>query len=74
MEIHTRPNEQLVTAEQVAEHFGVTVGTVNAWVRHHRIPCVRPSRRVVRFYLSEVESALRQGVQNNDAVKTEPTR
>lgn len=48
-----------VTAEAVAAHFGVTVGTVNKWVRGGRIPFIRPSRRVVRFYIDEVEEALR---------------
>jgi len=64
------PIEPLVTAERVAEHFGVSVGTVNAWVRARRIPCLRPSRRVVRFHLSEVESALQQVIQSDRAEKT----
>jgi excisionase family DNA binding protein len=68
------PNESLVTAERIAEHFGICVGTVNAWVRERRIPCVRPSRRVVRFHLSEVEAALRQSVENDNTVKAVPTR
>lgn len=56
--------ERAVTAEAIAEHFGVTVPTVNRWVREHRIPCIRPTRKTVRFKLSEVECAL-----SDDAVK-----
>ncbi|MEK6674018.1 MAG: helix-turn-helix domain-containing protein [Planctomycetota bacterium] len=67
-------NEPLVSAGQVADHFGVCVGTVNAWVRERRIPCVRPSRRVVRFHLSEVEAALRQDMQSDDTEKAAPSR
>ena len=52
---------KLVDAATVAKRFGVSVATVNSWVRHGRIPYVRPSRRVVRFDLEEVERALRHG-------------
>ncbi|RJP30928.1 MAG: DNA-binding protein [Phycisphaerales bacterium] len=48
----------LVTSEQVAERFGVTVNTVRRWVRERRIPAIRASRRVVRFDLAAVECAL----------------
>ena len=53
------PNESLVTAERVADHFGVSVGTVNAWVRKRLIPFVRVTRKTVRFSIAEVETALR---------------
>ena len=49
-----------VTARDVAEHFGVTVETVNRWVRERRIPHIRISRRVVRFDLVDVEHVLRR--------------
>ena len=48
-------NRKPITAKTLAEYFGVTVETVNRWVREERIPFVRVSRRVVRFHLSEVE-------------------
>ncbi len=47
--------DPLATADDVARRFGVTVSTVNRWVRDGVIPCVRPSRRIVRFNLGEVE-------------------
>ncbi len=57
----------LVTTEQVASFFGVSVRTVNAWVRDGRIPVVRPSRKTVRFRLSDVEDALTQYVREPTA-------
>ncbi len=66
--------DSLVTASRVAEHFGVSVGTVNGWVRQRRIPCVRLSRRVVRFRLLELEEALRQPVQKQDVRKAVETQ
>ena len=49
---------ELVDTKTVAEHLGVTVETVRAWVRQNRIPCIRPSRRTIRFRLCEVERAI----------------
>ncbi len=51
-------SEKPVTAQEIADHFDVTVQTVNRWVRERRIPFIRPSQRIVRFRLSEVEQAL----------------
>lgn len=48
----------LVTPEELAKQYGVAVSTVRAWVREGRVPCLRPSRRVIRFRPSDVESAL----------------
>ncbi len=56
----TMNNERLVTATDIADRFGVTVGTINRWVREGAIPYLRPSRRVVRFDLEAVERALAQ--------------
>lgn len=50
-----------VAAVDVARHFGVTVATVQRWVRQSRIPFIRPSRKTVRFHLREVEAALADG-------------
>lgn len=52
--------QELVTAREIARYFGVALGTVNRWTREGRIPCVRPSRRVVRYALAEVEAAVRR--------------
>lgn len=62
----------LVTAKAVARRFGVSVGTVNRWVRERRIPFIRPSRRVVRFNLGAVETAIteRARTAETEAVET----
>lgn len=54
-----------VTARELSEYFGVTVETINRWVRERRVPFIRPSRRTVRFHLADVEKALHeQGVHH----------
>jgi excisionase family DNA binding protein len=42
----------------VADRFGVSVATIRRWVREKRIPFIRPSRRILRFRLSDVEHAV----------------
>lgn len=54
---------RLYTTEEIAKHFGVTVETVQGWVRKQRIPCVRPSRRIIRFNLDDVEKTLTHPVR-----------
>ena len=51
---------KLVTASHVAEHFGVSVETVNLWVRQRRIPFIRPTRRIVRFRIADIERELEE--------------
>lgn len=55
MELDKPP--QLVATDEVARRFGVSVPTVRRWVRERRIPCIRVSRRVIRFDLAAVEEA-----------------
>jgi excisionase family DNA binding protein len=50
----------LLTSKDLAARFGVSVETVRGWVRDGRIPCIRASRKIVRFRIDEVEDALRQ--------------
>jgi excisionase family DNA binding protein len=59
--------ETLANAKAVAEHFGVTVATVYTWTRQGRIPCIRPSRGVVRFRMDEVERAIAQPSQERES-------
>ena len=49
---------QLVPASVIADRYGVSVETVVRWARERRVPCVRPSRRVLRFRIDEVDAAL----------------
>ena len=69
----SRNNCDLVTAERVAERFGVTVGTVNSWVRGGLVAYIRVSRRTVRFRLDQVEQALTHRV-NPSSVGTGASR
>lgn len=57
------PEQPLVSSFAIAKRYGVTVETVRRWVRERRIPCVRVSRRTVRFRPDEVERALKQAVE-----------
>ena len=52
-------SQKLVTAKVLAEHFTVGIETITRWARLGVIPSVRPSRRILRFDLAEVERALR---------------
>lgn len=48
----------LETPETLARLYGVTVPTIRRWVREGRIPSIRPTRKVLRFRLTDVERAL----------------
>lgn len=53
------PNRNdLETPETLARLYGVTVPTIRRWVREGRIPSIRPTRKVLRFRLADVERAL----------------
>ena len=51
-------SNKLVDKCVVARLYGVTEQTVLTWVQQGRIPCVRPTKRTLRFNLNEVERAL----------------
>ncbi len=57
----------LVTSREVADRFGVTVETVQSWVRRGRIPHIRPSRRIVRFNMVDVERAITREAQERES-------
>lgn len=64
---HPRPlSEPLVDAQTLAAHFQVDVRLVRRWARENRIPRYRlqnGARKILRFRISEVESALRVAPQ-----------
>ena len=51
---------ELVSAETVADHFHVSVEAVRRWARDGRIPSFRANQRIDRFRLSDIERALAQ--------------
>src|SRR5438105_67327 len=52
-----RADDPLLTSNQVACWLGVKVETVRDWARRGRIPCLRASRRIIRFRMADVERA-----------------
>jgi excisionase family DNA binding protein len=58
------PVNPLWTPKQLADYFGVKVGTVYAWVKGHQIPHVILSKGdrkdCVRFRQDEIEAFLRK--------------
>lgn len=51
---------ELLTPEELAARLAVAPGTVKEWARRGRIPSVRISPKVVRFYMPDVVGALRE--------------
>jgi predicted site-specific integrase-resolvase len=54
----TTKNEKAVSGKTVADHIGVDVHTVRRW-RYSGMPAVVYNRKLIRYYLSEVEEWLR---------------
>lgn len=53
------PDREMVTQEQVAERYGVTVKTVRNWIARGIITGYRmPGGRLIRIDLNEVERAM----------------
>ncbi len=58
-----RPSEALLSAEEVAEYFGVGTTTVYRWCREGRIPCMkigkhwRVRREKLMAFTKEVEES-----------------
>jgi predicted site-specific integrase-resolvase len=50
---------KLVDAQVLAKRYAVSVETVRKWTRQGVIPCIRPSRRIARYDIAEVETALK---------------
>lgn len=44
---------RMLDRQELADHFRVSVATVDRWIRDG-VPCMKPSTRVVRFDLAEV--------------------
>ena len=50
--------ESLLDKQAVARRYGVSVRTVDRWLKERRIPCIRFGRRCVRFRWEAVERAV----------------
>ena len=54
---------KLADVGKAAKHFGVHPETLRMWVRQGRIPCIRPTRKTIRFDLKEVDKALSKPIR-----------
>lgn len=53
----TQLNEELMTREEVAKYFKISLVTLTSWVKQG-LPCIRKGRNV-RFQMSEVLAAVK---------------
>ena len=60
--------ENLITAEDLAQRLGLKADTIRRWASKGKIPSHRLSHKVVRFKLSEVLSSLEPRVPEAVAV------
>lgn len=51
--------ERMLTLNQVAELLQLSPDTVRKWAREKKLPSIKPSKTVLRFYYSDVVRALR---------------
>lgn len=54
-----QPADKLITYQELAEHLGLPIGTLYAWVSEKRIPHIRLGGRLVRFRWTEIDRWLR---------------
>jgi excisionase family DNA binding protein len=52
--------EKLLTIRELAERLNIAQGTAYHWLSQGRLPCVRFSKRCVRFRESDVEKMLKE--------------
>lgn len=62
---------ELVDSREIARLFGVSIGTVRGWVRAGRVPYLRPSRRVVRFIVKDVRTALTHNPSTQEGIRSD---
>ena len=60
---------QYATAGDLSDLLGVKTSTILRWAQTGVIPCLRFSRRVIRFDISEVEKALKRRAQRTEQVR-----
>lgn len=53
-----KPAEGFTRLGETAAHLAIAPRTLRDWVRRGIVPCYHPTRRLLLFKLSEVETAL----------------
>lgn len=60
--------DEILTAEQLADHLQVRPSTIRLWAREGLIPVIRVGGRVLRFDLDDVLCMLKQSGQRTGTV------
>jgi predicted site-specific integrase-resolvase len=63
--------DDLLTAQDLAHHFGVKPKTILDWHRKGRIPARRLSHKILRFSLRDVLAALEARAATQEAARPE---
>jgi excisionase family DNA binding protein len=66
--------DDLLTAEEVAERLRLKPDTITIWARQGRIPAHRLTRKVIRFRLPEVIAALDAATASGPAARPAQSR
>ena len=64
--VERRTGEALLSAEEVAEYFGVTTTTVYRWCKEERIPCLKIGKHW-RVRREELEAFLKEAEKSKEA-------
>lgn len=51
-------DDDLLTAKEVAKYLKVTEWTVYQWAQKGRVPCIRLSKRALRFRFGDIKKEL----------------
>ena len=65
-----RPLERLLTVDEVADLLRLSRGSVYHMVSQGRLPCIRLSKRCLRFSQEAIAQVLREMTQEPIAVET----
>lgn len=63
--------ETLLTAEQVANHFGVCRTTIRRWTNRGLLRPARLNRRIIRYFPSDVARLVRDAADTGGCPMTE---
>ena len=61
--------EKLLTIRELAKRLSIAEGTAYHWLSEGRLPCVRFSKRCVRFRESDVQKMLEELARVGDEAK-----
>lgn len=58
--MNDNPDEVMIDAGEVARRLGMSRKAVMHLVARGKLPCIRISEKIIRFYWSEVQKAFRR--------------